>query len=71
MPLAAGQPVITYDVPAVVASGRNPIIPVIVMDKKALNYKSVYGAVDVTGWYSSVYGASGSDEAGHAHVAKV
>lgn len=43
----------------------------IVMDKKALNYKSVYGAVDVTGWYSSVYGASGSDEAGHAHVAKV
>jgi PTS system glucose-specific IIA component len=31
----AGQPVITYDVPAVVATGRNPIIPVIVMDKKA------------------------------------
>ena len=30
----AGQPVITYDVPAVVATGRNPIIPVIVMDKK-------------------------------------
>ncbi len=33
--VTAGQPVITYDVPAVVASGRNPIIPVIVMDKKA------------------------------------
>ncbi len=31
----AGQPVITYDVPAVVATGRNPVIPVIVMDKKA------------------------------------
>ncbi|MGS0686807.1 glucose PTS transporter subunit IIA [Nakamurella sp. GG22] len=30
----AGQPVITYDVPAVVATGRNPIIPVVVMDKK-------------------------------------
>jgi PTS system N-acetylglucosamine-specific IIC component len=30
----AGQPVITYDVPAVVAAGRNPIIPVVVMDKK-------------------------------------
>lgn len=33
--VTAGQPVITYDVPAVVASGRNPIIPVIVMDRKA------------------------------------
>ncbi len=31
----AGQPVITYDVPAVVAAGRNPIVPVVVMDKKA------------------------------------
>src|SRR6478735_4396781 len=30
----AGQPVITYDVPAVVATGRNPIIPVVVMEKK-------------------------------------
>ena len=30
----AGQPVITYDVPAVIAAGRNPIVPVIVMDKK-------------------------------------
>jgi PTS system N-acetylglucosamine-specific IIC component len=30
----AGQPVITYDVPAIVATGRNPIIPVVVMDKK-------------------------------------
>jgi PTS system N-acetylglucosamine-specific IIC component len=30
----AGQPVITYDVPAVVAAGRNPIIPVVVVDKK-------------------------------------
>jgi PTS system glucose-specific IIA component len=30
----AGQPVIAYDVPSVVAAGRNPIIPVVVMDKK-------------------------------------
>jgi PTS system glucose-specific IIA component len=30
----AGQPVITYDVPSVLAAGRNPIVPVVVMDKK-------------------------------------
>ena len=30
----AGQPIITYDVPAVVATGRNPIVPVVVMEKK-------------------------------------
>ncbi len=30
----AGQPVITYDVPAILPTGRNPIVPVIVMDKK-------------------------------------
>ena len=30
-----GQPMITFDVPAVEATGRNPIIPVVVMDKKA------------------------------------
>jgi PTS system N-acetylglucosamine-specific IIC component len=29
----SGQPVISYDVPAVVASGRNPVIPIVVMDK--------------------------------------
>ena len=32
----AGQPVIAYDVPAIVAAGRNPIIPVVVMDKKPI-----------------------------------
>ena len=31
----AGQPIITYDVPAVVASGRNPIVPVVVMERQA------------------------------------
>ncbi|MGC4152120.1 MAG: glucose PTS transporter subunit IIA [Propionicimonas sp.] len=30
----AGQKVITFDVPAVAATGRNPIIPVVVMEKK-------------------------------------
>ena len=30
-----GQPMITYDVPAVEATGRNPVIPIVVMDKKA------------------------------------
>jgi PTS system N-acetylglucosamine-specific IIC component len=31
----AGQPIMTYDVPAVVATGRNPIVPVVVMEKQA------------------------------------
>ena len=31
----AGQPIITYDVPSVVATGRNPIVPVVVMEKQA------------------------------------
>jgi PTS system N-acetylglucosamine-specific IIC component len=31
----AGQPMIAYDVPAVEAAGRNPIVPVVVMDTKA------------------------------------
>ena len=30
----AGQSVITYDVSSVEAAGRNPIVPVVVMDKK-------------------------------------
>jgi PTS system N-acetylglucosamine-specific IIC component len=30
-----GQTIITYDVPSVVASGRNPIVPIVVMDRKA------------------------------------
>jgi PTS system N-acetylglucosamine-specific IIC component len=32
--VVVGQPVITYDVPAVEAAGRNPIVPVVVMEKK-------------------------------------
>ncbi len=32
--VSAGQPVITYDVPAIVAKGLNPIVPVVVMDER-------------------------------------
>jgi PTS system N-acetylglucosamine-specific IIC component len=32
--VVVGQSVVTYDVPAVEAAGRNPIVPVVVMEKK-------------------------------------
>jgi PTS system glucose-specific IIA component len=32
--VAAGQLIITYDVPAIVAKGLNPIVPVVVMDER-------------------------------------
>jgi sugar PTS system EIIA component len=32
--VTAGQKVITYDVPSVVAAGLNPIVPVVVMDER-------------------------------------
>jgi PTS system glucose-specific IIA component len=32
--VAAGQVVITYDVPAIEAAGLNPIVPVVVMDER-------------------------------------
>jgi len=32
--VTAGQRVITYDVPSVVAAGLNPIVPVVVMDER-------------------------------------
>ena len=32
--VTAGQTVITYDVPAIVAKGLNPIVPVVVMDER-------------------------------------
>jgi sugar PTS system EIIA component len=32
--VAAGQKMITYDVPSVVAAGLNPIVPVVVMDER-------------------------------------
>ena len=30
----AGQPVITYDVPAIIAAGMSPVVPVVVMDER-------------------------------------
>lgn len=30
----AGQPVISYDVPAIVAAGLSPVVPVVVMDER-------------------------------------
>lgn len=32
--VAAGQKVITYDVPAIVAKGLNPVVPVVIMDER-------------------------------------
>jgi PTS system glucose-specific IIA component len=32
--VSAGQPVVTFDVPAVEAAGRNPIVPVIALEKQ-------------------------------------
>jgi phosphotransferase system IIA component len=32
--VTAGQLIITYDVPAIVAKGLNPIVPVVVMDER-------------------------------------
>jgi glucose-specific phosphotransferase system IIA component len=32
--VTAGQTIITYDVPAIVAKGLNPIVPVVVMDER-------------------------------------
>jgi len=32
--VAAGQPIIAYDVPAIVAAGYSPVIPVVVMDER-------------------------------------
>jgi hypothetical protein len=47
----------------------------VVVDKNAFNYSSVYGTVNVdyvvTGWYGSVYGPGGGDQAGFAHVAAI
>jgi PTS system glucose-specific IIA component len=33
----AGQPVIIYDVPAIVAAGFSPVVPVVVMDERDAN----------------------------------
>ena len=44
--VVAGQLVVTYDVPAVEALGRNPIVPVVALEKpaEALVLDGVFGA---------------------------
>ena len=43
--VSAGQPVITYDVPAIVAAGYSPVVPVVVMDERDPANVTVGGAV--------------------------
>ncbi len=43
--VSAGQAVITYDVPSVVAAGLNPIVPVVVMDEREPGNVAVADAV--------------------------
>jgi PTS system glucose-specific IIA component len=43
--VTAGQPVITYDVPSIVAAGLNPIVPVVVMDEREPGNVTVGDAV--------------------------
>lgn len=43
--VSAGQLVITYDVPAIIAKGLNPIVPVVVMDEREAANISVTAAL--------------------------
>jgi PTS system glucose-specific IIA component len=45
--VTAGQAVITYDVPAIVAAGYSPVVPVVVMDERDSSNISVGDAVNV------------------------
>ena len=45
--VTAGQAVITYDVPAIVAAGFSPIVPVVVMDERDPSNVSVSEAVAI------------------------
>ena len=50
--VAAGQPVVIYDVPLVEAAGKNPIVPVIALERLAENLTigdAVTSGADVTG----------------------
>ncbi len=48
---------------------------VTIADKECLNFGSVYGVMgvdyQVTGWFGSVYGLGGGDQAGWAHISKI
>jgi len=43
--VTAGQAVITYDVPAIIAAGYSPVVPVVVMDEREPSNISVSDAV--------------------------
>lgn len=43
----------------------------VIVDAAALNYSSVHGAVTITGWFGSVYGAGGGAQTGYAHVVSI
>ena len=43
--VSAGQPVITYDVPAIIAAGLSPVVPVVVMDEREASNITVGDAV--------------------------
>ena len=46
--MTAGQSVISYDVPAIVAAGLNPVVPVVVMDEREASNIAAADAV-ITG----------------------
>ena len=47
--VTAGQPMITYDVPAIVAAGLSPVVPVVVMDEREADNIVVGEAVSAEG----------------------
>lgn len=47
--VTAGQPVISYDVPAIIAAGFSPVVPVVVMDEREASNIVVADAVGAGG----------------------
>jgi len=45
--VTAGQSVVTYDVPAIVAAGYSPVVPVVVMDEREAANIAVSDAVNI------------------------
>ena len=45
--VTAGQLIISYDVPAVVAKGLNPIVPVVIMDEREATNITTVGAGEI------------------------
>ena len=45
--VTAGQPIVTYDVPAIVAAGYSPVVPVVVMDEREPSNIAVSDAVSI------------------------